>query len=829
MTVLHNERSTPLSKNSANALATAINLAWDFTGIGALAEGAAWIYDGATNPTFVKSGTQTLSTVNGEPGRVPGVSGLYDYTNTTNYGMQVGTDDFTIAIRVNTAAALPTTSNSREIFRLAGSAGTTVSVSLIEYANVGWYISTTGSSAITLGAAQSAVSYPQNKTVIIWISKSAGVTTIYTQDAIAGTAPVARYLAGAVASTPLDSTRAARTIANFGGATTTTPALTAITRWTTALSTGDMQAVGVDFWNTETNTHSSDSIAITSPSSGSTIGATTVISGTYVGTAPSNIDAQFNGGAWVSGTPIAIGSGTWTAAFALTSGGPGNLIVRHTNNTSVVSSAVASVTVGTNALSFTDPGSPLTAAVPFRTFQKDAYNQATVRIAGVYTGSPSAIEYSWAGSTWATLVASPSGGVFDQTVTLTGPNQGPLLVRFSNDLSTQGAMQAVGVDDVFMVAGQSNHVGGGAGTYVPASAPLSHSGWKPSIYDKTGRWRENVETATDPFSLTTNASIYPAASAVYPVQASSPTAYNSYFGQLATNCMAVGRTPAFVPSSQGSTFISAWAASTSTGTLYGAMLAAAQTIGAKHVLWWQGEADGSYGTTRATYEAALNAMINDWCSRVPGAKWVLMNVNATGISVGSGGTGPSDDGFNATHAAIANVAATNPNVAGIADMNGAFSGSVHYAAQSEITEVALRAFGAVKTAFFDAPGGTGTSTGSGSGGDAVGNSAGDAAASGGTGTSTGSGSGGSATGVTSATVGAATGTSTGSGSGGDATAGSGSSASIPSATGTSAGSGSGGSATGAGSGTYTRAPSGSGPSLIYPTSSRGIKPGRCRH
>jgi hypothetical protein len=463
-----------------------------------------------------------------------------------------------------------------------------------------------------------------------------------------------------------------------------------------------MQTVGMDFWNTETNTHSTDSIAITSPSSGSTLGATTVISGTYVGSAPSNIDVQFNGGAWVSGAPITIGSGAWTAAFALASGGPGNLIARYTNTPAVVSSAVASVTVGTNALSFTVPSSPLTAAVPFRTFQKDASNQATVRIAGVYTGSPSAIEYSWAGSAWATLVASPSGGVFDQTVTLTGPNQGPLLVRFANDLFTQGMMQAVGVDDVFMVAGQSNHVGGGAGTYVPAIAPLAHSGWKPSIYDKTGRWRENVETATDPFSLTTNASIYPVASAVYPVQASSPTAYNSYFGQLATNCMAVGRTPAFVPSSQGSTFISAWAASTLTGTLYGAMLAAAQTIGAKHVLWWQGEADGSYETPRATYEAALNAIINDWCSRVPGAKWVLMNVNATGISVGSGGTGPSDTGFNATHAAIANVAATNPNVAGIADMNGAFSGSVHYAAQSEITEVALRAFGAVKTAFFDA-------------------------------------------------------------------------------------------------------------------------------
>jgi hypothetical protein len=88
-------------------------------------------------------------------------------------------------------------------------------------------------------------------------------------------------------------------------------------------------------------------------------------------------------------------------------------------------------------------------------------------------------------------------------------------------------------------------------------------------------------------------------------------------------------------------------------------------------------------------------MIDAWIGYFPTAKFYLMNINATGNAVGSGGTGPTDTGFNAIHAAIANVAATNPNVAGYADMNGAFSGALHYATAPEIDAVALRAFNAI--------------------------------------------------------------------------------------------------------------------------------------
>ena len=100
--------------------------------------------------------------------------------------------------------------------------------------------------------------------------------------------------------------------------------------------------------------------------------------------------------------------------------------------------------------------------------------------------------------------------------------------------------------------------------------------------------------------------------------------------------------------------------------------------------------------------------------------------------------------------------------------------------------------------------GTGTSTGSGTGGDASTSGGANASADAGTGTSVGSGTGGDASGGTSGVI------------NGSASAG----------TGTSYGSGSGGNAN---NGSYTRAPSGSGPLLIYPKSSRPSNTGGRRH
>lgn len=696
MGVLWNDRSIPLALNGANAAFSAnINLAWDFTGRDAAhMAGVPWIYTGATPPNLTTSGTQTLTTVNGEPGLVPSASSLLDVNTTTNYGMQSGTGDFTIGIRLTTPGTLPAGSNQREIFRLSGASGTAFSISMIENPSVGWYFTPVGSTVLPLGTSQSAVFYPQNCTVMVWITRISNVVSVYTQNVTAQTNAVLRN-AGPATAGDLNAAWAARTLLNFASVVTT-PAMQSVTHWQPGLSLTTMHLVGKNFYDTQANTAVVDSIAITSPAAGSTIAATSVLSGTYTGSAPTGVEVQFGAGSWVAGTGMTIGSGAWSGSFAFTPGGPSTLQAREANATTVVSATVANITVAADSISFVGDGATTNEAVPYRIFQQNGSNQATVIVKLNYTGSPTGFQYSYDGGAWTALGGTPSGGAHQGSIVITGPSQGPLSTRFTNNPAVVATMSAVGVGDCYMVAGQSNHVGGGGGTYVPPVSPGAHPAWAASILDKTGTWRPNVETSTDQFSKTTNASNYPSATATYAIQASSPNAFNSYFGQLATLLMAAGKPTAFVPSAIGSTSLANWAVTTSTGQLYGAMLARATALGVKNVLWWQGEQDCTNGTTRSAYETALNAMINDWCTRFPGAKWVIMNINVTGNAVGTGGTGPSDTGFNAIHAAIANVAATNPNVRGSADMNGAFTSSIHYGTAPEIIEIAQRAFNAMQ-------------------------------------------------------------------------------------------------------------------------------------
>lgn len=679
MTVLYSDRTLPISKNASKPeLSNGLVLAWDFTGIGSLAEGEPWIYQGAVTPTLVKSGTQTRETLAGEPGMVPAASSLYEYTNLENYGLQFGTGDFTIAIRISTASVLPTSAQIRSMLRISGSAGNALSLNFIENPDIGWYVTAVGSAAIPLGATKTATFFPTDTNVVVFVQRIAGVVRVLTANATTQSVPKVRYDTSAAASGPVDATWAATARINTHLAgVVTTPALQSIRVWNVGLSDVALAAITNDYWAVESNAAVADSITITSPSSGASISTTSVISGTYIGTAPSGVEVQHGTGAWTAGTAMSISGGVWSGTFILPANSANDLKARESNNVAVISAAVANVLVATPAssITFTYPSSQ-TSAKAFRMFQRDGANAASVRVSGTYIGSPISLQYRWAGGTWGTLVTAPSGGVFDTTVVLQGLNQGPLEVRFADETDVFASLDAVGVGDVYIVAGQSNHVGGGFGDYVPPSPPVSNPGWKGTIYAKNGSWRENVETPALTFSSTEGA--------VYGVQGSGSTS-GSYFGRLATLCMASGIPVAFVPCAIGSTALSQWAPSASTSTLYGSTAATATTIGAhKGVLWWQGEADAIADRPQAPHETDLNAIIDSWFAEF-GTPWVIMNIN-------SGGTG---GGFTAIHAAIANVAATNTHVAGYADMNGAFSG-LHYAATTEINNVATRAFNALE-------------------------------------------------------------------------------------------------------------------------------------
>jgi hypothetical protein len=312
-------------------------------------------------------------------------------------------------------------------------------------------------------------------------------------------------------------------------------------------------------------------------------------------------------------------------------------------------------------------------------FQRDANGQSAVRITGTYTGTPTSIEYRWGTGAWTTLIASPTGGVFDQAVMLQGPGQKTLSVRFGNSTGITADMPYVGVGRVFIAAGQSNNVGSSP-IFVQPVAPSAHPEWLPPKLAKDGVWKQHKEQADDPFDNRTNAT--------YPVQGSG-TPTGSYFGVLATKIMEAGWPVAFVPCALGSTGIAAWAVSASTSSLYGAMLARAQQIGAhERVIWWQGEAEADAGNnmSQAAYETNLNALIDHYHG-VTGVKWFICAINTS-----AAGTNAA-----AINAAALNVAATNPRVSGSCNMAGAFTGDIHYDTSTDINEVATRVFTALQS------------------------------------------------------------------------------------------------------------------------------------
>jgi len=695
MPVLRSQRIEPLAL-TADALNTGIVAAYSWAsedGSTATSNGKDnsgnsrhWTVAGTTPPIVTTSAGKGRDTSNGRT-----VHNIY-YTlpSLNSLGMAVGTGAFSVWKRMRMPSVAAANTVVRSVGRLnSGNAQSAITFGVYEVVGTGYCLypyfgaGTTKMNWNDAGNPANAI----NSVVDLHITRSAAGGTV--KFYVNGT--LVKTVSGDTENFAATTNQA--TIAglydNSAGAEQDFILLDDI-YWTRELSVAEVGAHAANPYSYYSNSAVADSITVSTPTNGSTVGTNITITGTYAGgNTPTTIEASFNGGAYAD-VAVAPTGGTFSGVLSGQSVGTGTLTVRWKNLPAVLTT-VTSLTVVANSIAFTVPGTPATAAVPYRLFQRDASNNATIRITGTYVGTPTSIESSWNGSAWTTLVASPTGGVFDTTTVLSGVGQGNLSIRFSNATGVVASLAYVGVGDVYLVLGQSNHVGK-SNIYVPAVAPIGNPSWIPIERDKAGTWRQNVETAGTKFDDATGA--------IYSVHAD-PTPLGSYFGNLATRIMAVGVPCAFIPCAMGSTSIAAWAVNLATTQLYGAALATATSIGGyKAALWWQGETNCGDGTTRSSYESSLNILVDDWFTRT-GKKWVLMNLNSTGCAVGSGGTSSSDTGFNAIHAAIANVATTNANVVGIADMNGAFSGSVHYGATgAETIEVGLRAFNTLNVAYY---------------------------------------------------------------------------------------------------------------------------------
>lgn len=241
-------------------------------------------------------------------------------------------------------------------------------------------------------------------------------------------------------------------------------------------------------------------------------------------------------------------------------------------------------------------GIAITTPDAYEVFQRNGSNQANITIIGTYTGTPTAIEASWNGGAYATIVASPTGGSFTGTLSNQTGGQGTLSVRFVNDTGTSASISDVGVGDVYVIAGQSNASGKGTNNQA-----YSHATLKATLFGNDDVWKNLVDPVdSNSGQIDSVSSDTGAGGSVWPL--------------LATYILADQSVPvAFVPAPKGGTSITQWDQGLLTSTLYGSMYRRINAItgGIKAVLYFQGETDASNSMSTATYLSYLNALANN--------------------------------------------------------------------------------------------------------------------------------------------------------------------------------------------------------------------------
>jgi len=146
----------------------------------------------------------------------------------------------------------------------------------------------------------------------------------------------------------------------------------------------------------------------------------------------------------------------------------------------------------------------------------------------------------------------------------------------------------------------------------------------------------------------------------------------------------------------GSTAVADWqpySTHSNPGSIYGAAMQRAADAGCRYAVYWQGEQDATVGTSTATYESSLNTLINDFYADT-GLKTVVYQINY------AGGAYCTLANYNAIVAAQLNVGATNSNAYVGPNMNGLWTGNVHYQTSADIAAVSQAAFNVLGALFY---------------------------------------------------------------------------------------------------------------------------------
>jgi hypothetical protein len=215
-------------------------------------------------------------------------------------------------------------------------------------------------------------------------------------------------------------------------------------------------------------------------------------------------------------------------------------------------------------------------------YQRNGSNQHSITVSGTYTGAPTAVEYRFAGGSWATLDAAPAGGNFTGTAILS-KGQGTIDVRFANATGTTASCSTITVGDVFVIAGQSNAEG--------RIASQTHVGTYTLVsFREDDAWRLNNSDPTDTGS-----------------------SGRSYWPKLADYIEADQDVPVIlITTADGGTGLvnpAHWQGANYTNMT--AQITQSGVNGVKAVLWYQGETDVLNSVTENDYYQALKDLSDD--------------------------------------------------------------------------------------------------------------------------------------------------------------------------------------------------------------------------
>lgn len=305
------------------------------------------------------------------------------------------------------------------------------------------------------------------------------------------------------------------------------------------------------------------------------------------------------------------------------------------------------------------------APVQYQMMQRDGSDQADIVISGTYTGTPTAIEASFNGGSYATIDGSPSAGTFSGTLSSQDAGTGTLTVRFTNDTGASATVSNVRIGDVFLWIGQSNQVG-------DLTNGQSFTGSVGcSVFDEGGSWINLGSNYQDPGA--SNYSVLPLLSSLIVDDTGYPCAFV---------CRTTGGTGMVSPDAD-------WSEGGAEYNAAVAAVAASEVTSFAMILFYQGERDVSNSTAMATYYAAESAMLD----ALQGDDAALSGVQMISANIGEH---PVNDPTDIQLAKIYNWNNDSDILPGPTAHDQDFSDDTHWRTDTEATTLAGRWWRTIK-------------------------------------------------------------------------------------------------------------------------------------